>query len=131
MTSYLEDSFGLYVIFFQGEKYQKSFVVESFFSWRYDYTLKDKLVENEKKYVLDLTPKLLLKINIEDEGKFHYNDLIRNFETVALKDYAVSRHLYFLDQQILKEKISIFFNASKLTYISVWGEWEHIISVSQ
>ncbi len=130
MTDYRDDSFDLYVIFYQGKYFEKSFVVESFLSWRRDDTLKSNLDEIHERYPLFVSPRLLLKIATAAENRDPSFDLIKYFEKNVINEFAVSSHLYFLDAETLKEKISSFFNKQNLTYISVWGDWEALIRVT-
>lgn len=130
MTNYLEDSFNLYIVFYQGKNFKKSFAVESFVSWRFDDTLKDNLHDVNERYPLHFSPRLMLKVFTAEKGETPNFDVIKFFEKNIINEYAVSSHLYFIDEEVFKEKISSFFNTQNLQYISVWGDWEEIIKIS-
>ena len=133
MTNYLDDSFGLYISFFQGINRKKSFVIDTAISWRESYQLGDQIRDAEKFYHLKLKPKLLLKININDSSQKLDFSLWDAFNEAELKEFCVTSgmaaDLFFIDEQKLKEKIINFFNSKNLRYISVWGDWEEIITV--
>jgi len=133
MTNYLDDSFGLYITFLQGVNKNKSFVIDTAISWRDSYQLGNQTTDAEKFYHLKLKPRLLLKIFISDNPKKVDFSLWDSFNETELNEYcvisALASNLYFIDEQILKEKIIKFFNSKNLRYISVWGDWEELIKV--
>jgi len=128
MTTYQDDSFNLYIIFYQGEARKNTFVISSFISWRSPDTLRQDLREVRETYSLSLVPRLLLKIDTttySDEPNF---DVWNEFKSKYLEGQCVSKNLFFLDEETIKSYIVQYFNEDH-SYISVWGDWEDLIAV--
>jgi hypothetical protein len=118
--------------FFQGKTKKKSFAVDTAISWRESYSLLEQLESTEKYYHLKLTPKLLIKIDVK--GNQNHSDefsLWKEFQDSELIEFNVAGDLYFIDEDILKSKITKFFNSKKISYISIWGEWEELLDPQQ
>ena len=132
MTNYQNDSFNLYITFFQGKHKKKSFAIDTAVSWRESYSLSKILHEKEKYYHLTLNPKLLLKIDVKTT-KQNSDDfsLWKEFRESELINFNVAGDLYFIDEELLQSKISNFFDSRKISYVTIWGEWEEILNPQQ
>ena len=128
MTNFKKDSFNLYIIFYQSKSNPKTFVIESFISWRWDDTLRRHLKDISDDYGINLNIKLLLKIDTTVDGKEPNFDICRDFEKNELMDFNVMREMYQIDEEILIKKIFTFFNSRQISYISIWGDWEDLFN---
>jgi hypothetical protein len=128
MTNYLEDSFGLYLVFFKSDENHKTFLIDTSIAWRESYSLSERIRELDRDFSLKFSPKLLLKMNVDNLPSSKQFEFSNNFFD-EIRDFRVMHNIYFIDEELLREKISSFFSKNTPNYISIWGDWEMIIKV--